>query len=149
MRSFNESACDEGEQLFRTNGVTNEIGKWQLSLQSSAGGRLAYNRSGLAASGRIIEAVRSRSRNGTSLRDLVKAEIRRIFAAVDQPVVVTNRPRVTLIVGVNGTGKTTTVGKLANRLKNDGELQSEASCSRSFRSCRNNQLRPFRCFSGS
>jgi len=76
---------------------------------------------GLAASGRIIEAVRSRSRNGTSLRDLVKAEIRRIFAAVDQPVVVANRPRVTLIVGVNGTGKTTTVGKLANRLKNDGE----------------------------
>jgi len=76
---------------------------------------------GLAASGRIIEAVRSRSRNGTSLRDLVKAEIRHIFAAVDQPVVVANRPRVTLIVGVNGTGKTTTVGKLANRLKNDGE----------------------------
>src|SRR5207302_6215393 len=28
---------------------------------------------------------------------------------------------VTLIVGVNGTGKTTTVGKLANLLKNEGE----------------------------
>jgi fused signal recognition particle receptor len=75
---------------------------------------------GMAATGRIIEAIRTRSRNGTSLRDLVKAEIRSIFAAADQPLVVANHPRVTLIVGVNGTGKTTTVGKLANRLKSEG-----------------------------
>jgi fused signal recognition particle receptor len=75
---------------------------------------------GMAATGRIIEAVRTRSRNGTSLRDLVKEEIRSIFAAADQPLVVANHPRVTLIVGVNGTGKTTTVGKLANRLKSEG-----------------------------
>ena len=32
-------------------------------------------------------------------------------------MVVANRPEVTLVVGVNGTGKTTTVGKLANLLK--------------------------------
>jgi len=30
------------------------------------------------------------------------------------------KPRVLFVVGVNGTGKTTTIGKLANRLKNDG-----------------------------
>ena len=76
---------------------------------------------GMAATSRIIDAVKTRSRNGTSLRDLVKEEIRDIFAAVDQPVVVANHPRVTLIVGVNGTGKTTTVGKLANRLKLEGQ----------------------------
>ena len=29
-------------------------------------------------------------------------------------------PRVLFVVGVNGTGKTTTIGKLANRLKNEG-----------------------------
>src|SRR5436190_3915060 len=75
----------------------------------------------MAATIRIIEAVKTRSHNGTSLRDLVKEEIRDIFAAVDQPVVVANHPRVTLIVGVNGTGKTTTVGKLANRLKHEGQ----------------------------
>jgi hypothetical protein len=33
-------------------GVTDDPGKWQLSLESSVGGGLAYNRSGLAASGR-------------------------------------------------------------------------------------------------
>ena len=76
---------------------------------------------GIAATARIIAAVSTRGRNGTSLRDLVKQEIRRVFTAVDQPITIANRPRVTLIVGVNGTGKTTTVGKLANRLKNDGE----------------------------
>jgi fused signal recognition particle receptor len=76
---------------------------------------------GMAATSRIIDAVKTRSRNGTSLRDLVKGEIRDIFAAVDQPVVVANHPRVTLIVGVNGTGKTTTIGKLANRLKQEGQ----------------------------
>jgi fused signal recognition particle receptor len=75
---------------------------------------------GVAATGRIIAAVKSQSRNGTGLRDLVKTEIKRIFAAVDTPIAVTAHPQVTLIVGVNGTGKTTTVGKLANLLKNEG-----------------------------
>jgi fused signal recognition particle receptor len=75
---------------------------------------------GVAATERIIAAVKTQSRNGTSLRDLVKAEIRAVFAAVDRPIVVAARPQVTLIVGVNGTGKTTTIGKLANLLKSQG-----------------------------
>jgi len=75
---------------------------------------------GVAATNRIIAAVKTQPRNGASLRDLVKQEIRRVFAAVDAPIVITSRPQVTLIVGVNGTGKTTTVGKLANLLKKEG-----------------------------
>jgi fused signal recognition particle receptor len=75
---------------------------------------------GVAATDRIITAVKSHARSGESLRDLVKAEIRRIFDAVDQPIAVQTPPQVTLIVGVNGTGKTTTVGKLANVLRNEG-----------------------------
>ena len=76
---------------------------------------------GVAATDRIVAAVRQRPRNGSSLRDLVKGEIRSVFAAVDRPVAVAERPKVTLVVGVNGTGKTTTVGKLANLLKNEGQ----------------------------
>ena len=75
---------------------------------------------GVAATERIIAAISTKSRNGASLRDLVKQEIRAVFAAVDTPVVVPTPPRVTLVVGVNGTGKTTTVGKLANLLKAEG-----------------------------
>jgi len=76
---------------------------------------------GVAATDRIIAAVKSRPPNGASLRDLVKREIHGVFAAVDRPVAVAEHPKVTLIVGVNGTGKTTTVGKLANLLKAEGQ----------------------------
>src|SRR3954470_6846936 len=41
---------------------------------------------GAAAPDRIIAAVTAQPRNGTSLRDLVKREITRVFAAVDTPV---------------------------------------------------------------
>jgi fused signal recognition particle receptor len=76
---------------------------------------------GVPATTRIIAAVKSQSRNGAGLRDLVKQEIRQVFAAVDRPIDARSRPQVTLIVGVNGTGKTTTVGKLANLLKGEGK----------------------------
>jgi fused signal recognition particle receptor len=76
---------------------------------------------GVAATGRILKAVKTRSRRGESLRDLVKQEIRDVFAAVDRPITVANHPKVTLVVGVNGTGKTTTIGKLANLLKAGGQ----------------------------
>ena len=77
---------------------------------------------GLAASERIIAAVRDRVRHGESLRDLVKQEIRRIFEDVETPSSGDgHQTHVTLIVGVNGTGKTTTIGKLANLLKSNGK----------------------------
>ena len=76
---------------------------------------------GVAATDRIINKVKQKSPNGASLRNLVKQEIRDVFATVDRPLDVAAHPKVTLIVGVNGTGKTTTVGKLANLLKNEGE----------------------------
>ena len=76
---------------------------------------------GVAATDRIISRVKQKSRNGASLRDLVKQEIRDVFATVDRPLDIAQHPKVTLVVGVNGTGKTTTVGKLANLLKNEGE----------------------------
>jgi fused signal recognition particle receptor len=75
---------------------------------------------GVAAAARIVAAVRKRAPGGAGLRDLVKEEIRAIFAASETAVVVAHHPKVTLIVGVNGTGKTTTVGKLANLLRNEG-----------------------------
>jgi fused signal recognition particle receptor len=77
---------------------------------------------GIAATEQIVTAVRSRARRGESLRELVKSEIRGIFDAVDTSAAVNGcTPHVTLIVGVNGTGKTTTIGKLANLLKASGK----------------------------
>jgi fused signal recognition particle receptor len=101
---------------------------------------------GIPATERIVTAVRGRARRGESLRDLVKDEIRKVFDDVERPNLRQgsdrstssepsraasrdggqvpgngHRPHVTLIVGVNGTGKTTTIGKLANLLKASGK----------------------------
>lgn len=80
---------------------------------------------GVAATERIVGAVKGRSRERASLRDLVKEEIRAVFVAADAASPGSREaggapPRVVLVVGVNGTGKTTTVGKLANLLKSQG-----------------------------
>ena len=75
---------------------------------------------GVAATETIVRAVQARARRGESLRDVVTKEILDIFAAAERPAPDGHRPHVTLIVGVNGTGKTTTVGKLANLLKASG-----------------------------
>lgn len=76
---------------------------------------------GVAATDDIVEAVRQRARRGESLRELVKQEILRIFNAVNRPMVNGHSPHVVLVVGVNGTGKTTTVGKIANQIKSEGK----------------------------
>jgi fused signal recognition particle receptor len=75
---------------------------------------------GVAASDRIVSAVRARRSRGESLRTLVKDEILDILRGADgaSPA---GQPHVVLIVGVNGTGKTTTVGKLARLIKDPGK----------------------------
>jgi fused signal recognition particle receptor len=74
---------------------------------------------GVAASARILEAVAARARRGESLRELVRQEILAIFADAATPVTA-GTPHVVLIVGVNGVGKTTTIGKLANLARTEG-----------------------------
>jgi fused signal recognition particle receptor len=76
---------------------------------------------GLPATERVVAAVRARPRRGETLRDLVKSELRAVFADVAAAPGNGHRPHVVLVVGVNGTGKTTTIGKLANLAKTNGE----------------------------
>ena len=75
---------------------------------------------GVAATGEIVGAVTRRQRRGESLRDLVKQEMLRVLEATTPMAAPTVKPHVILIVGVNGVGKTTTIGKLANQLKREG-----------------------------
>lgn len=75
---------------------------------------------GVAAAERIVSAVRGRARRGESLRDLVKEELRAVVAGAGDDAPRGGSPTVILVVGVNGTGKTTTVAKLANLLKSQG-----------------------------
>jgi fused signal recognition particle receptor len=76
---------------------------------------------GVAATEQIVQAVRQKRSGGNSLRALVKEEIRGILQGANPAVSNGHRPHVVLIVGVNGTGKTTTVGKLARFIKDSGK----------------------------
>ena len=104
--------ADEGEQRSRAIDVDTIEALEELLVSADVG---------IPATERIVTAVKGRARHGESLRDLVKQEIRAVFDNVPQPVTNGHRPQVTLIVGVNGTGKTTTIGKLANLLKSQGQ----------------------------
>ena len=75
---------------------------------------------GVAATEQIVQAVRSRKGSGDSLRQLVRAEILSILRTAETAAPNGHRPHVMMIVGVNGTGKTTTVGKLARLSKDAG-----------------------------
>ena len=77
---------------------------------------------GVAAAEQIVAAVKTRRSRGESLRTLVKEEIRAILRGAEQPASNGHRPHVVMIVGVNGTGKTTTVGKLARLMKDSGQV---------------------------
>ena len=82
---------------------------------------------GVAASSELIEALRARlaKREFADAGQLLAALRERLvalLAPVVQPLRIdpAHRPFVILMVGVNGVGKTTTIGKLARRLQSEG-----------------------------
>lgn len=76
---------------------------------------------GPAVAARLVEKVRRLE--GAAVRDTLAAEIAAILKPVAKPFVPdpAHRPHVVLVVGVNGSGKTTTIGKLAHRLAREGK----------------------------
>ena len=83
---------------------------------------------GTATTHEVLEKLRERAdrkqiKNRDDLKRLLKEEIFAILSATDsQPVTrVDGTPEVILVVGVNGTGKTTTIGKLAQVFRSDGK----------------------------
>jgi fused signal recognition particle receptor len=74
---------------------------------------------GVATTGVLLERLRERARRSDAarperLRELLAAEIARLLAESPDPPA-ERWPRVTLVVGVNGAGKTTSIAKLARR----------------------------------
>ena len=75
---------------------------------------------GVAAADRIVSAVQARVRHGEPLRELVKGELLTVFDGAGTAPPQTGSPTVIMVVGVNGTGKTTTVAKLAHLYRSQG-----------------------------
>ncbi|WNJ79817.1 signal recognition particle-docking protein FtsY [Cedecea neteri] len=67
-------------------------------------------------------ASRKQLRDAEALYGLLKEEMSEILAKVDEPLNVEGKtPFVILMVGVNGVGKTTTIGKLARQFEQQGK----------------------------
>jgi fused signal recognition particle receptor len=103
---------------------------------------------GVSATLRLVERVEALSRLGRirteqEFHDTVEGAIREILLTGNCDPALHDAPdgiTVFLIVGVNGVGKTTTIGKLANRLKRDGRRPLLAAAD-TFRAGAIDQLR--------
>lgn len=80
---------------------------------------------GTKAVGEIMTSLREKTKSGEvkdadSLKEALKKEMVLILGQPHPLVVQGNQPFVILAVGVNGVGKTTTIGKLASRFRSQG-----------------------------
>ena len=79
---------------------------------------------------RIIDQLRERVTSGgpvedpeTAVQEFLEEEIRKILQPEEsaKPSIITAKPHVILVVGVNGVGKTTTIGKMAHKFGREGK----------------------------
>ena len=83
---------------------------------------------GVTTTEEILDSIRDQVTRKTledpaQLRSAIKAELRKILSINDTAPkeIADSGPFVILMVGVNGVGKTTTIGKLANRFRSEGK----------------------------
>ena len=81
---------------------------------------------GVETSTKIIANLRDRIKkekieDEEAVKQALREEIKKIFDELDNSLHLDTVPSVILVVGVNGVGKTTSIGKIANRLKKDGK----------------------------
>ncbi len=96
---------------------------------------------GVAASAGLVERVRrGKPEDLGSARQLLVSELRAAFDGADRTLDLEGEPAVVLVVGVNGAGKTTSIAKLAGRLRGDGH-QPLLAAADTFRAGADSQLR--------
>ncbi|WP_321491959.1 signal recognition particle-docking protein FtsY [uncultured Desulfobacter sp.] len=86
--------------------------------------RLVTSDLGLDITMEMMERIRKKSRGlstGNQLRQVLKDELLTLFHQPSCPAPSHPKPYVIMMVGVNGTGKTTTLGKLAMKYKSQGK----------------------------
>lgn len=105
-------------------------------IRADVGASLAHQIAGEVAKGRYDREI-----SETELRALLANAIAEVLAPVAKPFTIdrTKKPFVVLVAGVNGTGKTTTIGKLAAKLRKDGLKVWIAACD-TFRAAAIQQL---------
>jgi fused signal recognition particle receptor len=102
---------------------------------------------GVAATGEIVEALRNRVErreinDSTELLAALRAQLVALLKPCEASIdwASAQKPFVLLVIGVNGVGKTTTIGKLARRSKDRG-IQVLLAAGDTFRAAAVNQLK--------
>ena len=87
-------------------------------LRADLGSGVAARIAAAVGQGRYDKAV-----SADEVKSVVAAEVEKVLSAVAVPLVIdpAKSPFVVLVVGVNGSGKTTTIGKLAARFSTEGK----------------------------
>ncbi|MCJ9754439.1 signal recognition particle-docking protein FtsY [Neorhizobium sp. BETTINA12A] len=108
-----------------------------LLIQADLGVETAMRVTGALSSERYGKDV-----TGEDVSRIMAAEITRVLAPVAKPLALdlNHKPHVILVVGVNGTGKTTTIGKLAAKLSGSG-LKVMLAAGDTFRAAAIEQLK--------
>jgi fused signal recognition particle receptor len=88
-----------------------------LLLQADLGVETATRITGTLAKTRLNKTI-----TPDEVRDVLATEIEKVLTPVAKPLVISgaHKPHVILVVGVNGGGKTTTIGKLAKQFRDSG-----------------------------
>jgi fused signal recognition particle receptor len=101
---------------------------------------------GLDVAARVTAALKKSRYNSDitseEVREILAQEVEKVLAPVAEPLEIdaSKRPHVVLVVGVNGTGKTTTIGKYANQFTKEG-LRVMLAAGDTFRAAAIEQLK--------
>jgi fused signal recognition particle receptor len=112
-----------------TSGLTGLLTKQRLDAETIEGLEEALIRADLGAdlahrlAAEIAEGRYDAEISEKEIRELLATAIARVLQPAARPFIVDDarKPYVVLVAGVNGTGKTTTIGKLAAKLRNQGK----------------------------
>ena len=110
----------------KINGVFSNFRKVDEDFLDELEEALIMSDVGMDTSVKIINSLRDRIKKENikdeeDVKRVLREEMKKILDVADVSLHLNTKPSVILVVGVNGVGKTTSIGKIANRLAKDGK----------------------------